>query len=212
MSETEREDGQRADGEREDGERTGGEEPREIVPGCGRALHVRRKRHKYFGKRAKEAFLEHLAATCNVQASAKAAGVAVSTVYAHRMRDAQFAEDWDAALRQGYARLEAALLERAARGADRPRVRGDKTVEGPDSPDEIDWDKGMELLRHHQRGLAGLTARGRLVPKRVPIEQVTAKLIRKFRALGVTLSDRSERPAQDERPDSDAASGPGGSA
>jgi len=158
----------------------------EIVPNCNRRLQKRRKRHNLFGKARRAIFLEHLAATCNVQASAAAAGVAVSTVYANRMRDAGFRADWDAALEQGYARLEAALIERAMRGEGRIPVRGDKQVDGPEAPEEIDWDKGMELLRHHQRGLAGIGQRNPThVPKRVPIGTVTAKLIRKLKAIGV---------------------------
>lgn len=162
------------------------EEPKdEIVPNCNRRLQKRRKRHNLFGKRRRAIFLEHLAATCNVQASAAAAGVAVSTVYANRMRDADFRADWQAALEQGYARLEAALIERAMRG-ERREIKGDRIVEGPDSPAEIDWEKGMELLRHHQRGLMG-TARHNPahMPKRAPIDRVTEKLVRKLRALGV---------------------------
>lgn len=157
----------------------------EIVPGRNRRLHKRRKQENQFGNKRRAVFLEHLAATCNVRASAAAAGVSPSTVYAHRMKDSDFRADWDAALAQGYARLEAALIERALRGGGRHAVRGDAIVEGPDAPEEVDWDKGMELMRHHQRGLAGLSLPGRLQPKRVPIERVTEKLIRKLRALGV---------------------------
>lgn len=164
----------------------------EIVPNCNRRLQKRRKRHNIFGKRRRTMFLEHLAATCNVQASATAAGVAVSTVYANRMRDPDFRADWQAALEQGYARLEAALVERALRGAGRARFSGDKDVEGPEAPAEIDWDKAMELLRHHQRGLAGLNQSGWLEPKRVPIAQVAAKLIRKLKALGIRPDDAPE--------------------
>lgn len=156
-----------------------------IEPNCNRRLQKRRKRHNLFGRERREIFLEHLAATCNVQASAAAAGVAVSTVYANRMRDPDFRSDWQAALEQGYAALEVALVERALHGGRRAKVRGDKQVEGPDAPGEIDWEKGLELLRHHQRGLAGFNQPGQLAPKRVPIEQVAAKLIRKFRALGL---------------------------
>jgi hypothetical protein len=141
-----------------------GNEGEEIVPNCNRKPQKRRKRRQLFGARARAVFLEHLAATCNVQASAGAAAVAVSTVYANRMRGAGFRTDWDAALEQGYARLEAALLERAAREAERIEISGDAIVEGADAPEAVDWDKGMELLRHHQRGLAGLNVAGRLMP------------------------------------------------
>lgn len=169
-----------------------GEAPeQEIVPGSGRRLHARRKRRTIFGKAARSLFLEHLAATCNVQASAAAAGVGVSTVYANRMRDPVFAADWDAALAQGYARLEAALIERALRGDGRTQVNGDKAVEGPDAPEEIDWIKAMELMRHHQRGLAGRVQRNPThLPRRVPIEQAAERLIRKMKALGVRPPER----------------------
>jgi hypothetical protein len=161
-------------------------EREEIVPNCNRRLQKRRKRHNRFGKARRRIFLEHLAATCNVQASAGEAGVAVSTVYANRMRDPEFRADWDAALEQGYARLEAALIERAMRSGGRTKFRGDKQVEGPDAPEEIDWEKGMELLRHHQRGRTGIAQRNPAhVPKRVPIERVTEKLIKKLKAIGV---------------------------
>ena len=87
-------------------------EEEEIVPGCNRGLH---KRRNLFGKKRRETFLEHLAATCNVTASAAVAEVSVSTVYANRMKDAEFRDGWRAALEQGHAQLEAALLARAAR-------------------------------------------------------------------------------------------------
>lgn len=177
----------------------GQEEERQIVPGCNRTLHVRKRRHAYFGKTRRAAFLEHLAATCNVTASAETAGVSVSAVYANRMRDPEFREDWRAALEQGYARLEAALIARVARGDGRAEVRGDKTVVGPEAPEEVDWDKAMELLKHHQRGLAGRATGNRARPALVPIEQVAAKLVRKLKALGVRPADRSAAMAASER-------------
>lgn len=164
---------------------SGKDEAKEIVPGTNRRLHERKRRHSFFGKARRARFLEHLAATCNVQASAAAAEVSVSAVYANRMKDPEFREQWQAALEQGYARLEAALLERAARGEGRIAVRGDKELEGPDAPGEIDWDKAIELLRHHRRGLAGRPVDNRARPQRVPIEELAAKLIRKMKALGV---------------------------
>ena len=161
-------------------------EAEEIVPNCNRRLQKRRRRRNLFGKARRRAFLEHLAATCNVQASAAVAGAAVSTVYANRMRDAEFRADWDAAIQQGYARLEAALIARATQGEGRNDIAGDKIVDGPEAPERVDWDKGMDLLRHQQRHLTGRPVDNRARPVRVPIEQVAAKLIRKLRVLGVT--------------------------
>lgn len=163
----------------------------ETVPGCNRALHVRKRRHASFGKERRRTFLEHLAATCNVTASADAAGVSHSCVYANRMKDPGFRADWALALEQGYARLEMALLERTFGGASRIAIDGDLEISGPNAPNEIDWDKGMELMKHHARALAGRTTDNKARPKRVPIEQVAAKLIRKMKALGVSISDQS---------------------
>jgi hypothetical protein len=158
-----------------------------IVPGKNRRLVTPRgqDRRVKFVKAKREVFLEHLAATCNVTASAEAAGVSLSAVYRCRMRDAEFRDDWALALGQGYARLEAALLRRAMQGERRTPVNGDLTVAGPDAPDEVDWDKGMMLLRHHQRGLEDARPGTRRLPQRVPIEEAAARLVRRLKALGV---------------------------
>lgn len=58
-------------------------------------------------------FLDHLAATCNVAASAAAAGFSRTAVNARRRRDPGFAQRWQAALEIGYSRIEALLLRRA---------------------------------------------------------------------------------------------------
>lgn len=171
-----------------------------IEPIANRRLQKRRTRRKLFGKKRQERFLEHLAATCNVTASAAAADITIGPVYRQRMINPEFRAGWDAALEQGYARLEAALIERAERGSNRPQVHGDKIVDGPDSPAEIDWEKGMELLRHHRRGLAGIGKRGLPPPRRVPVDEVAAKLIKKLKALGVTVPDRSGASTRDADP------------
>ena len=66
---------------------------------------------KLFDAKRREVFLEWFAATCNVRLAAAKAGVAYQTVFKHRMKDEAFARDWDGALAQGYARLEARLVE-----------------------------------------------------------------------------------------------------
>ena len=63
--------------------------------------------------RTRRLFLNHLAETANVAASARAAGVASSGVYAERRRSAGFRDDWARALGEGYARLETDLLAEA---------------------------------------------------------------------------------------------------
>lgn len=68
-----------------------------------------------FDARARKLFLEHLALTSNVAASARKAGVASSRVYALKRKNPDFAGDWQLALAEGFARLESELLAEALR-------------------------------------------------------------------------------------------------
>lgn len=82
------------------------------------------------GALKKKAFLAHLAATCNVSESARAAGAGVSYFYTVRRIDVAFGEAWKAAVMAGYDRLEEALL---ARSIARLREEGD-AADGPAEP------------------------------------------------------------------------------
>ncbi len=68
-----------------------------------------------FDARARKAFLDHLAMTSNVAASSRAAGISAARAYAYRRRTPAFAVLWQAALAEGFARLEAELLAEALR-------------------------------------------------------------------------------------------------
>jgi hypothetical protein len=59
-------------------------------------------------------FLDRLAASCNVTLSARMTGFSREAIYRRRRRDPAFAERWQAALEQGYARIEMLLVQRAA--------------------------------------------------------------------------------------------------
>ena len=61
-------------------------------------------------------FLEKLAESSNVTASAKAAGISASTAYAARRKDREFARQWRRALCEGYDNLELELLRRLRKG------------------------------------------------------------------------------------------------
>ncbi|MFM9852685.1 MAG: hypothetical protein ACKVOJ_07780 [Sphingomonadaceae bacterium] len=58
-------------------------------------------------------FLDTLAATSNVKASATAAGLPEASAYRLRRESAAFRASWEAALCEGYAKLELMMLERA---------------------------------------------------------------------------------------------------
>lgn len=63
-----------------------------------------------------ETFFAELADTCNVERSARTAGISKAWVYERRKFDAQFRQRWIGAVREGYAKLELVLLERAIKG------------------------------------------------------------------------------------------------
>lgn len=66
-----------------------------------------------FDARARTLFLDALALTANVSASARKAGIAAHIAYGLRRRNADFAARWQAALAEGFARLEGELLAEA---------------------------------------------------------------------------------------------------
>ncbi len=148
--------------------------------GKNRRVQVRRRVAVEWTPERRATFLDHLSATCNVKASAAAAGMWPGPCYALRRRDPAFAEQWSAALQAGYEHLEAKLLA---------RVLGDDDY-CPADPDtvvpEFDADAALKLLAQRNRlaarfgsgGGVGANAGPRYV--RVPIEEVEAALLHKL--------------------------------
>lgn len=73
-----------------------------------------------FQRQWRRAFLAELAATSNVAASARAAGISASRAYELRRQDPQFYREWQEALCEGYDHLEMSLLQRLREGEIRP--------------------------------------------------------------------------------------------
>lgn len=159
------------------------DEPDRIVPGNRRrAQRPRRGRRELFGKERKEIFLEVLATTCNVAAAAEAAGVAVNTVYAHRLKDAEFREKWWMALEQGAAKLVTLRLQREIERAEGRLQTLDVKLDGP--PDErqiADLYKLIHLLREHSRGLGGEGKAGR-PPATAGVDEMCKALAKRLKA------------------------------
>lgn len=65
----------------------------------------------------RRAFLAALSESSNVAASARAAGVSSGAIYAERRKSPAFRGQWEEALAEGYARLEADLLAEALQAA-----------------------------------------------------------------------------------------------
>jgi hypothetical protein len=94
-----------------------------------------------------EIFFAELAATCNVSAAYRKAGVSHYCVYDHRRKSAAFRARWAEAVREAYARLELMMLDRAMNGTVKTRTRADGSVEKiHEYPNHI----AMQLLRLHR--------------------------------------------------------------
>ena len=76
----------------------------------GRRVQVRRAKYRQWTPRIELRFLDALVDTCNAKAAARAAGMSVSSAYAHRRRWPRFAASWDEAVEIGAAVLEGALI------------------------------------------------------------------------------------------------------
>lgn len=93
-----------------------------------------------------ETFFAELADSCNVVRSAKAAGFSANWAYRKRRADAAFRNGWAAAVRDGYAKLELVLLERAMKGT--PKLV--RTARGTDRVmREYSNPLAVALLRRH---------------------------------------------------------------
>ena len=133
------------------------------------------KRNSFTAER-RQAFLDHFAATCNARASAAVAGVCNSTIFAWRQKDAPFRAAWDAALEQGYARLEAELVRQACEGP---------APDGSDGPDirisGMDAKVALATLEAYRRNRGARP--GDILPRASDIEAVRARLEEKMRRL-----------------------------
>ena len=119
--------------------------------GAGRRrVQIARARLRQITPRVEERFLRTLAATCNVKAAYTEAGVSKGAIYTHRHRWRAFAERWDAAVEEGYVRLELALLENAGNLFSSPEV----PPEAPIPP--MTAAQAIHLLHMHKHQVRGI--------------------------------------------------------
>jgi hypothetical protein len=102
--------------------------------------------------RKRKEFLEHLALTANVRASARSVDMSEQSVYRLRGRCDVFRAGWEVALREGYARLELMMLERAIGGTVKPAGKaGQVASEMIEYSDRL----GLALLAAHRAAVRG---------------------------------------------------------
>ena len=139
----------------------------------------RSERDRDWTERKQKQFLYHLSWSVNVRASARAVSMSEPSVYRLRARSTEFRAAWDVALREGYARLEVVMLERAIGGTVKPIVSAGKvTGEMTEYSDRL----GLSLLAAHRAAVHGVEANpGDPASAR---ERIAAKLAEMNRRLG----------------------------
>lgn len=118
---------------------------REVLTG-GKAPKVRKAR-VVWTKAKKAAFLAALAESCNVRLALRRVRMKRTSLYDERRRCAAFRAGWAEAIREGYARLELELLDRAMNGTVKTVVRSDGRSETvKEYPNAV----ALSLLRMHR--------------------------------------------------------------
>lgn len=93
-------------------------------------------------------FLSELAATSNVSAAARKAGVATTTAYDARRVDPEFHRRWQEALSEGYDHLEMTLLQRLREGEVKPAAGAKRGTR------QFDNGTALRLLVAHRESVA----------------------------------------------------------
>jgi hypothetical protein len=100
-------------------------------------------------------FLDHLSERCNVAEALAVSGLASSSLYLKRKTCAKFRAEWDAALEQGYSRLEAELLDRALNGENQQVLNRKGEIV---TLKKISNALGLALLKQHGVRVAAIRA------------------------------------------------------
>jgi hypothetical protein len=147
-----------------------------------------------WSQEAEARFLGELAATANVRAAAAAAGFSTTAIYRRRGQWPGFRAAWDAALDQGYARIEALLIAGACDAlsgavavavADADARPVALVGDGPPlAVAPMSVDQAMNLLRLHRASArGGAPQRYDARAKPADVAAVRASILRKVAAI-----------------------------
>jgi len=153
----------------------GGSRGRRIQKRAARGSLKKRPKRRGFTAARRRKFLNHFAATANCKGACRSAGVAWSTVYEWRRKDAQFRADFYEALANGYVEVEAELVRESKRSL-KPRP-------DPKAPRLVDAKTALAVLESYRRN--GDRRPGDILPQRSDIEQVRTRLEKAMRKLGL---------------------------
>ncbi len=151
-------------------------------------LQVRKAARGGWTPAKRAAFLEHLAATCNIAASARAVGMAPRGAHALKKRDAVFAADWAGAIEAAYETLEARLLAYALGDAEGESEAESEAEADGDAEAELrgahfDPRVAVQALGFRKRGGAAVGTGAGTLCKRVSLAELEAVLVARLDAL-----------------------------
>jgi hypothetical protein len=164
--------------------------------GGGKRVQIARARLQQWSPRIEMRFLATLAATCNVKAACAEVGLSKSSAYGHRKRWRAFAERWDAAVEEGFVRIEAGLLQHGCNlfsgevgdEADEWVPLGPMTVEQAIQV--------LQMHKHQVRGIGKPPGTRRRPPK--PLDELAPGIMRKWNMLAAAEGVGEEVRAADE--------------
>lgn len=136
-------------------------------------------------------FLAELAATSNVAASARAAGISASRAYELRRQDPRFYREWQEALCEGYDHLEMSLLQRLREGEIKPAAGARRGVRVFDNA------TALRLLTLHRDSVVRQRAIRENRNSRAILDAIDAKLDK--------MRERSLKALPSREPSADAA-------
>jgi hypothetical protein len=160
-----------------------------ISGGSGGVGELPRRRRQRWSAERRAAFLDHLAASCNITDSAAAVGFSVGSAYQLRSSDPAFAAGWDEALASGYQVLETRLLGHALRGVagEGPgeAAGGEHTVTNGAvrGMAPLTMDLGLRLLSFRASKLAGRGRERGAPPQRAGREELEKAILDKLDAI-----------------------------
>jgi len=160
----------------------GGTKGRRVQKRAARGSQKKNPKRRSFTVQRRRKFLSHFATSANCKGACRSAGVAWSTVYEWRRKNAQFRADFYEALANAYVEMEAELVRESRRSL--------KPKPNPRVPPLVDPKTALAVLESYRRN--GNRRPGDILPQRSDIEQVRARLEKVMRAMGLLGADGDE--------------------
>lgn len=162
----------------------------------GRGLMRKRKLPVEFDRERKQVFLDHFAATCNLEASAGAAGISLGPVYRSMKADPAFLEGFEEALRLGYLCLEAEALREQREAQQVYRLDPGNAAAKAQS-----FERTMQLLREYKRAAGGtIGRRADRSRARWTFDATIDEIEKKLKAFGVEIPEAPTPQSPPENP------------